>query len=145
MPPVVAALAEAETVESIPETDRLRHRDFFEIVPFWAALPGTQIVGAKADRLWNTVSLQLPEGENHRWVAQLDKEGFSVSTGSACATGKRGPSHVLAALGLTPEKARRVIRISAGWETTEGDWQALAAALAKVALRVRPGAEIVKT
>ena len=110
----------------------MRWRDAFERAAL-AALPSARVVGTGADRLWNTVSLLLPEGENHRWVTQLDKAGFQVSTGSACATGKEGPSHVLAALGLTPEAARRVIRISAGWETTEADWEALAAALVKVA------------
>jgi cysteine desulfurase len=38
---------------------------------------------------------------------------------------------VLAAMGLAPEEARRVVRISAGWETTEADWKALAAAITK--------------
>jgi len=81
----------------------------------------------------------MPFADNMRWVARLDKRGFQVSTGSACATGKDGPSHVLAAMGYTPEEARRAVRVSAGWETTEADWQALAAALGEVATELRGG------
>jgi cysteine desulfurase len=97
------------------------------------ALPGTSILGANVPRLWNTVSALMPEGDRkHQWVVRLDKAGFAVSTGSACTTGKEEPSHVLAAMGIKGEKAVRVVRFSAGWETTEADWEALVKAVAKV-------------
>ena len=51
-----------------------------------------------------------------RWVVRMDKLGFAVSTGSACASGKEKPSHVLDGDGLcAPEEAGRVLRFSAGW------------------------------
>jgi cysteine desulfurase len=138
---MVAALAEAETKKVLLETERLRWRETFErALP--AALPGVRVVGAGAERLWNTVSLILPHGENTRWVARLDKRGFQVSTGSACATAKEGPSHVLAAMGCSPEEARRVIRASAGWETAETDWPKLVQALAEVSAEVKAEAVI---
>ena len=140
---MVAALVEAETRKVLLETERLRWREMFErALP--AALPGVRVVGAGADRLWNTVSLILPHGENTRWVTRLDKRGFQVSTGSACATAKEGPSHVLAAMGCSTEEARRVIRASAGWETAETDWPKLAQALAEVSAEVRPADVVVK-
>jgi cysteine desulfurase len=40
---------------------------------------------------------------------------------------------VLAALGFPAEDARRALRFSAGWGTTEADWTALAAALREIA------------
>lgn len=128
----VAALAEAETAKVLHETIGLNMRDRF-VADLRAVLPGVRVAGEGGDRLWNTVSLILPRGENVRWVAKLDRCGFQVSTGSACAAGRQGPSHVLAAMGVTPEEARRVIRISAGWETTEEDWRGLLAALGTVA------------
>lgn len=125
---LVAALADAEQRQVMLESARVLVRTTFEQV-IAAGLPGTRIVGAGAERLWNTVSLVLPHTENLRWVAKLDARGFQVSTGSACATGKDGPSHVLAAMAVTPQEARRVIRISAGADTTPEEWSALAAAL----------------
>ena len=97
-------------------------------------LPGAEIVGAAgAERLWNTVSALMPETNRpQRWVVKLDKLGFAVSTGSACASGKEEPSHVLAAMGYTPAQAGRVLRFSSGWETTVEDWAALAEALGQV-------------
>ncbi len=139
---MLAALAEAETTKMPLETERLRWRDAFERA-VCAAVPDTTVVAAGAERLWNTVSLQMPFGENHRWVARLDRRDFQVSTGSACASAREGPSHVLAALGLAPEAARRVVRVSAGWDTTEAGWQELAAAFAAVAPEVRPAANVV--
>ncbi|MBW8782891.1 MAG: aminotransferase class V-fold PLP-dependent enzyme [Verrucomicrobia bacterium] len=135
---MLAALVEAEQKKVFLESERLGWRKTFERAAL-AAVPGARIVGADADRLWNTVSLLLPYGENHRWVARLDKRGFQVSTGSACATGKPGPSPVLAALGYAPEEAKRVIRVSSGWETTQADWDALAAALPEVAAELKAG------
>ncbi len=138
-----AALIEAEQSKVFLEEERLRWRRAFEheIV---AALPSTRLVASDADRLWNTVSLILPQAENTRWVAKLDKRGFAVSTGSACAAGKEGPSHVLAALGIPPEEARRVIRISSGWDTTDADWQSLLAAILEVAVEIVPPDNVVK-
>lgn len=133
-----SALAEAEQKKVFLETERLRWRDGFESAVS-AAVPGVKVIAAGADRLWNTVSLILPFADNTRWVTRLDKRGFQVSTGSACATGKGGPSHVLAAMGIDLDEAKRVVRVSSGWETTEADWQALAAAFGEVAAEVRCG------
>jgi cysteine desulfurase len=133
---MVAALAGAETAKLLLEAERLRWREAF-VATVRASLPGVRVVGAEAERLWNTVSLVLPRDENHRWVTKLDRRGFQVSTGSACAAGKEGPSPVLAAMGFATDEARRVIRISAGWETGEADWSQLAAALAAVAAELQ--------
>ena len=78
------------------------------------------------------VSALLPGDCRARWVVKLDKAGFAVSTGSACASGKEAPSHVLQAMGVAEEDTDRVVRFSSGWETTADDWQALAEGLAEV-------------
>ena len=96
-------------------------------------LPGVEVVGSAADRLWNTVSTVMPELADcrQRWVVQMDRLGFAVSTGSACASGKEEPSHVLAAMGFTGAAASRVLRFSGGWETTGDDWSRLLDGLAR--------------
>lgn len=102
------------------------------------ALPGSEIVGASTARLWNTVSALMPEADcQQRWVVKLDKLGFAVSTGSACASGKEEPSHVIAAMGYSAAEAGRVLRFSSGWETTDEEWLALLEALVKVYRGIR--------
>jgi len=102
------------------------------------ALPGTEIVGAGVPRLWNTVMALMPEADcQQRWVVKLDKLGFAVSTGSACASGKEEASHVLAAMGDTPAQGSRALRFSSSWKTTAQEWTALAEALTEVYRRMR--------
>jgi cysteine desulfurase len=122
---MVAALEETENRILTPgELERLVSiRDEFER-GLMVALPGVRILGAGVPRLWNTVSVILPDTPDcrRRWVVVMDKLGFAVSTGSACASGKEKPSHVLTAMGIEPGEAGRVLRFSAGWETTAADW-----------------------
>ena len=107
-------------------------RDNFE-AHFLRALPGASIIGHNQPRLWNTVSALMPEGDRKsQWVIRLDKAGFAVSTGSACTVGKEEPSHVLSAMGYKSAQAHRAVRMSAGWETNEADWDALLKAVIKV-------------
>ncbi len=107
-------------------------RDNFE-AQFLRALPGASILGQNLPRLWNTVSALMPDGDRKsQWVIRLDKAGFAVSTGSACTTGKEEPSHVLSAMGYKSAQAHRAVRYSAGWETTEPEWDALLKAIVKV-------------
>lgn len=128
----VAALdaADARILPELP--DRIARRDAFAAAVV-AAIPGAEVFGGFAERLWNTVSLKLPRHANTRWVARLDRRGFQVSTGSACANGSAKSSHVLAASGFSEDDIRRTVRVSSGRFTTEADWIALAGAFGEVA------------
>ena len=95
-------------------------------------VPGVQILGKGVERLPPLSTFLLPNFENLRWVNRLDRLGFAVSTGSACATGHEGSSHVLAAMGRGADEARRVIRVSGGWTNASEDWDALANAFGTV-------------
>jgi cysteine desulfurase len=90
------------------------------------AIPGVAVIGVGTDRLWNTVSMSMPRYQSVRWIRALEKAGFLLSAGSACSTGKTSASEVLLAMGVDAAIAGRVLRISAGAETTAEDWQALA-------------------
>lgn len=130
---MVAALAWCE--ERIAAGDgekRATWRDRFEM-EVQATLPGVAVNGAGAERLWNTSSLVLPAPDcRQRWVVKLDKAGFAVSTGSACASGAEKPSPVLLAMGRSPAEAGRAVRISAGWTTMAEEWTALRGALERI-------------
>jgi cysteine desulfurase len=45
----------------------------------------------------------------------------AVSTGAACAAGAVEPSHVLRAMGLSPERVQASLRFSIGRATTEAE------------------------
>lgn len=93
-----------------------------------------EIVGQKSPRLWNTTSVLMPDADcQARWVVKMDRHGYAVSTGSACASGKEEPSHVLSAMGYGAPEAGRVLRFSSGWETAEGEWDELLQGVIKVA------------
>lgn len=106
-------------------------RDRF-IATIGERIDGVEVVASDADRLWNTVSLIMPEYQSVRWIRALEKAGFLVSSGSACSTGSSNVSHVLLAMGMDASKAGRVLRISSGAATAPECWQALADALCEV-------------
>lgn len=130
---MIAALREREAALARNEhLVRQEAKEAFEAA-LMAALPGSDIVGRDQARLWNTVSALMPEADcQQRWVVKLDKAGFAVSTGSACASGKEVASHVLMAMGYGPSDSGRVLRFSAGWETPAGAWNELLVALKQV-------------
>lgn len=93
-----------------------------------AATPQAVVIGRDATRLCNTSTIALPGASAETAVIKLDLKGIAVSAGSACSSGKVGESHVLRAMGLSPEIAGSAIRVSVGPDTTEQDIAAFVAA-----------------
>jgi cysteine desulfurase len=103
-----------------------------------AIAPATVIFGQAVERLPNTTLFALEGMKAETAVIAFDLEGIAVSSGSACSSGKVQPSHVLAAMGVSPALTRGAVRLSLGFETTETDverllnaWRKLATALSK--------------
>src|ERR1700685_414286 len=103
-----------------------------------AVTPAAVIFGAAAERLPNTTLFALQGMKAETAVISFDLEGIAVSSGAACSSGKVQPSHVLAAMGVSPALTRGAVRLSRGWTTTETDierflgaWRKLATALSK--------------
>ena len=69
----------------------------------------------KADRLPNTTLFAAPGMKAETAVIAFDLEGIAVSSGAACSSGKVQPSHVLAAMGVSPALTRGAVRVSLGW------------------------------
>jgi cysteine desulfurase len=85
------------------------------------ATPEVIIFGAEAARLPNTTLFAAPGMKAETAVIAFDLEGVAVSSGAACSSGKVQPSHVLAAMGVSPPLARGAVRVSLGPSTAESD------------------------
>ena len=72
-------------------------------------------------KLPSTVNFSIEGVEGEALMYYLDSAGFCVATGSACTTSSTNPSHVLLAMGVSPELARSTIRVSFGYNTNKRD------------------------
>lgn len=95
-------------------------------------LPGTTVFAREADRLPNTVQFAIQGYDGETLVMLLDRQGFSVSSGSACTSGAGEPSHVLLAMGIDPSIAAGAIRVSLGMDNVEAQVEQLIAALGQI-------------
>lgn len=130
-PAIEAMVTALETITARMTACDASGRDAFEQA-MQGSFDGLRIISAEVPRLWNTSLLVMPRHDNLKWLTRLSRRGFSISTGSACSSGKEGASVVVTALGASPEELRRVVRLSGGWETTKEDWLELASVFAEV-------------
>ncbi|MGC2192112.1 MAG: cysteine desulfurase family protein [Candidatus Dormiibacterota bacterium] len=84
-----------------------------------AGVPDAIPTGAPpGERLANFCTFAFPRAEGELLLLRLDRAGISASAGSACASGSLAPSHVLLAMGLSPELASAHLRLTLGRSTT---------------------------
>jgi cysteine desulfurase len=83
--------------------------------------PDLIVFGKNTPRLPNTSCFAVPGWKGETQVMQMDLAGFAISAGSACSSGKTGPSRVLLAMGFDEETAASAIRVSMGPTTTEAE------------------------
>jgi cysteine desulfurase len=91
-------------------------RDKFELALL--SLPGVRVNGDPHQRVPNACNLSFDAAGGEALVIALDLQGLACSTGAACSSGAVEPSHVLTAIGLTPDQARSSLRFSFGRPTT---------------------------
>jgi len=91
-----------------------------------SALPGIERHGSANHSAPHILNVYLPDQDSETVVKKLDMAGFAVSVGSACASGKLEPSHVILALGHNEGRARSSLRISLGRQTTLVEIEAFA-------------------
>jgi len=82
-------------------------------------IPDARLNGDREQRLPNNVNVSFEGVDGETILLNLDMHGIAASSGSACTTGSTEPSHVLLAIGLTPEQARSSIRLTLGKDNTE--------------------------
>ena len=89
--------------------------------------PDVVIFGHGVSRIGNVTNFAVPDLGNATAMMALDLMGLSVSSGSACSSGKVGASHVLAAMGVSRDLANCALRVSFGWNSTMADADAFLA------------------
>ncbi|MFZ3034199.1 MAG: cysteine desulfurase family protein [Parvibaculum sp.] len=94
--------------------------------------PDIVIFGHDAERLPNTSLFAARGLDASTLLMVLDLDGFAVSSGSACSSGKVARSHVLEAMGVDETLAKAAIRVSLGAENTRDEIDRLVTSWARV-------------
>lgn len=110
--------------------DRL-HKGLVERVPH------VKLNGHPEKRVANTLNISFEFVEGESLLLNLDMLGVAASSGSACTSGSLEPSHVLLALGLTPEVSHGSVRFSLGKSNTEEDIDYLIEKMPPIVERMR--------
>jgi cysteine desulfurase len=73
-----------------------------------ATVPDVEVVGDPVDRVPHIVTFSCLYTDGEALLHALDRQGFAVSSGSACTASTLQPSHVLAAMGVLTQGNIRV-------------------------------------
>lgn len=83
--------------------------------------PRVRVFADGIERLPNTLQFALDGYDGEALLMQLDRKGFAVSSGSACASGSGEPSHVLIGMGFPRDIAKGAVRVSFGKDNSTED------------------------
>ena len=100
-------------------------------------IEGVGLNGHPEKRVCNTLNVGFSGASGESVVMNLDAEGVSVSTGSACSEGNVDPSHVLLAMGLGKEDALSSVRFSFGRFTRGEEIERVIGILPAIVGRIR--------
>jgi cysteine desulfurase len=125
-----AALDDSTLEHEIAEQRSLTER----VLAIGGAISGVVPYGDLEHRLPHLVCFGIEGIEPQAVLLGLDQAGIAAHSGSACSSESLEPSPVLEAMGVD---AHRSLRISAGWNTTEADIDALGESLPQVIDRLR--------
>ena len=114
------ALAEQERAASRDRMGNLSNR---LIAGINKRIPNAAFNGSHTDtsRVPEIANFSFPGVEGELVLLGLDFKGIAASSGSACSSASLEPSHVLLAMGVSPELAVGSVRLSMGRDTTESD------------------------
>jgi cysteine desulfurase len=102
-----------------------------------AAIPSIRVNGDANRRVANTSNLAFSGAGGEALVIALDLQGIACSTGAACSSGAIEPSHVLLAIGMSPDDARSSLRFSLGRNTTPEEIEYAASVIPAAVERLR--------
>ncbi len=102
-----------------------------------SALPGTKVHAGTLLRLPGHLNMAFEGVSAEALLPVLGMAGICVSSGSACASGSPDPSHVLLAMGCSPDEARSSIRFSLGDDITPEQVEYVAGTVTREVNRLR--------
>jgi cysteine desulfurase len=137
--------AELAGQEADKEAERLAHLRDKLIEGLLQKIEDVHLNGHPRRRLPNNVNVSIDFVEGESMLLSLDLDGISASTGSACSSASLEPSHVLLALGLSPEQAHGSLRFTLGRENTETDIERVLQVLPGIVARLRAMSPLYKT
>ena len=100
-------------------------------------VPQTVLNGDPIQRLPGNVNVSFPGIAGESLLLLLDEAGICASSGSACASGSLEPSHVLLAIGRSPQLASASLRLTLGRGTTDEDVDTLLTVILAAVARLR--------
>ncbi|MFJ9472783.1 cysteine desulfurase/sulfurtransferase TusA family protein [Streptomyces caniferus] len=138
IPAVVAAAASLRALRADPgageEADRLRRLVDRIRVRVPELVPDVEVAGDPVRRLPHLVTFSCLYVDGEALLHELDRAGFSVSSGSSCTSSTLTPSHVLRAMGVLSEGN---VRISLPYGTAEAEVDRFLEVLPRVVRSVR--------
>lgn len=108
-----------------------------ELIKKILVIPGTHLTGHPKKRAPHIVSLVVEGVEGEALVLLLSGKKVMASTGSACTSANLTPSHVLTAMGVSPELAHGSLRLSLGKDNTSLEVNYLGQVLPELIKRLR--------
>ncbi len=110
IPAIVASVAALRAVRAEADTEAVRLRALTERIRARVPrlVPDVEVVGDPERRLPGIVTFSCLYVDGEVLLTELDRAGFSVSSGSSCTSGTLTPSHVLKAMGVLTEGNVRV-------------------------------------
>ncbi|MGW2835681.1 aminotransferase class V-fold PLP-dependent enzyme [Streptomyces sp. NPDC001286] len=110
LPAIVAAAASLRAVRDEAAQEAVRLRELTERIRVRVPelVPDVEVVGDAVRRLPGIVTFSCLYVDGETLLHELDREGFSVSSGSSCTSSTLTPSHVLKAMGVLSEGNVRV-------------------------------------
>lgn len=111
-------------------------RDYL-ISRIWQEIPGARLNGHRIRRLPGNVNFSFESVESESALIMLDMRGICASGGSVCTTGSLDPSHVLLAIGSSPEAARSALRLTLCEENTKEEMDVVVEELARIVGKIR--------
>lgn len=115
----------ASLEEQMQKLEQLREQLLYGLMD----VEGMWLNGNSESRVPGIINLGFEGVSGEALMLLLDLNGISVSTGAACNTETVEPSHVLTAMGLSPERARSCIRISLSAYNTEEEVDTICSAV----------------